>query len=533
VPARRAPAGAPAGHEVELKLDARPADLARLAQHPRLLELADGRPRRRTLRSVYFDTADLALWRGGLVLRVRADGRRRIVGVKTRGVVRGGLVVREEVEAPLVGGAPDPRRAAPGALLASISEPRLRRAVERAAGGARLVPRVETRFRRKELHLRLGTAAIELAVDEGEVRAGRQRLPIHELELELRSGPTRLLFDLALRLAADVELRPSALGKAERGFARLLGEEARPTRAEAVTLGSDASVEAMLRTVFGECVRHLTANQPAAAHGGDPEGVHQMRVGARRLRSALRLFHPWLPAHTTQALSDELRWLGSELGAARDLDVFSGDLLGPLARERPDDKGLAALLEAAEAARAEAYAAARAALASRRYALLVLRLGRFVESPPSRRGARAALRAPARPAVRRLLRRRAARMQALGDRLEQLSPRELHRLRIRTKRLRYAIELVGALFGEKDGARAARRLAELQDVLGHLNDLAGAESLLTQLRERLGAHVSPATVRAEGFVLGYAARSAAGGRAELADAWGRAARIAPLWKGHR
>jgi triphosphatase len=526
-------AGTPVGREVELKLEVRPADLARLARHPRLLELAEGRPVRRTLRSVYFDTADLALWRSGLVLRVRADGRRRVVGVKTRGVVRGGLVMREERETPLAGGAEDPRRVATSSLFASIAEPRLRRAVERAAGGARLVPRVETRVRRSTLRLRLGTAAIELALDEGETRAGRQRLPIRELELELLSGPTRLLFDLALRLAADVELRPSSLGKAERGFARLLGEEAQPTRAEPVALEHDASVEAVLRTVFGECVRHLTANQLAAERGADPEGVHQMRVGARRLRSALRLFDEWLPAHTTQALSDELRWLGRELGRARDLDVFAGELLRPLAGSRPDDKGLAALLEAAEAARAGAYAAARAALSSRRYALLVLRLGRFAEGPPSRRGGLAALRAPALPAVRRLLRHRAARLQALGERLDQLSPHELHRLRIRAKRLRYAIELVGALFGEKDSTRAARRLAELQDALGHLNDLTSAEALVAQLRERIGAGASPATVRAEGFVLGYAARSAAAGRAELAHAWQRAARLPPLWKARR
>jgi inorganic triphosphatase YgiF len=521
---------ASAGREVELKLEVSEGDLARLARHAPLLELADGPAKRQQLlQSVYYDTPDLALWRSGLVLRVRAAGRHRVVGVKTRGVIRGGLVVREEVEGPLAGVALDPRRVPRAALLASIAEPRLRRALEKAASGQRLGPRVETRFQRRTRRLRLGTATIELALDQGEVRAGRSRLPIREVELELLTGAAHALFDLALRLASDFELRPSSLGKAERGFARLLGAEPTPSRAAPVELPPGASLEATLRAVLGEGVRHLTANQLAAEPGEGPEGVHQMRVAIRRLRSALRLFGAWLPVRAAQTLTSELRWLGRELGRARDLDVFTLELLGPLAERQPDDQGLAALEEAAEAARAEAYDAVRSALRSPRYTLLVLQLGRFAEGAALRRGLLATLQAPARRAVRPLLRERAASMQQLGEQLERLSASELHRLRIRTKRLRYAIELVGPLFGAKEAARSARRLAELQDALGHLNDLTNADALLTQLRERLGAGASAATARAEGFVLGYAARSAALGRDALAEAWRRAARLHLFW----
>jgi triphosphatase len=334
---------------------------------------------------------------------------------------------------------------------------------------------------------------------------------------------------VALRLAADIDLRPSSVGKAERGFARLLGKEPAPARAEPIDLRHDAPLEETIRLVLGECLRHLTQSQSAAERGHDPEGVHQMRVGARRLRSALGLFEPWLLARTARALSGELRWLGRALGRARELDVFLGDLLGPLARGRPDDKGLATLCEAADAARAEAHAAVRTVLSSRRYSRLVLRLGRFVEAP-FRRSDLVALQGPARPTARRVLRNRAEKMRALGERLDQLSPGELHRLRIRTKRLRYAVELVGPLFGEKSGTRTTRRLAALQDTLGHLNDLANAEALLAQLRERFGAAATLAMVRAEGFVLGYAERSSAAGRAELADAWRRVARTEPFWR---
>jgi triphosphatase len=518
----------PAGREVELKLEVGAAELPRLLRHPRLRELAEGRPRSRALWNVYYDTPELGLWRSGLVLRVRADGRRRIAGVKTQGVARGGLVTREEVERPLPGPSRDPRRVPPAALLGAIGDPGLRRAVERAASGSPLVPRVATQFRRTTLPLRLGASRIELALDAGEVRAGRSRIPIRELELELLSGAAPALFDVARRLAADVELRPAPLGKAERGFARLLGEDVAPVRAQRIELPADASLEQAVRTVLGECTRHLTANQPAVEKG-DPEGVHQMRVGGRRLRSALRLFAPWLPAREAESLGGELRWLAGELGRVRDLDVFIGETLGPIVADRPGDPGLAALQDAARAARDDAFAELGASLRSRRNALFVLRLGRLAEAVPASRSGALLRRTRAAPEARRLLRRLASRMFELGERIDELSLPELHRLRIRAKRLRYATELLGPLLGGKAPARAARRLADLQDALGHLQDLASAEASMRGLRERGGPASSPDTLRAEGFVLGYAARSSAAGRAALARAWRRVTRVREFW----
>jgi CHAD domain-containing protein len=253
-----------------------------------------------------------------------------------------------------------------------------------------------------------------------------------------------------------------------------------------------------------------------------------MRVGVRRLRSALRLFRAQLPVRETEALVAELRWLASRLGAARDLDVFLEELLGPIAKSRPDDRGLAALRAAAEDTRLEAYTELRRELGSRRHATLVLRLGRFVDGGSFRRRGASELAQPARPLARRLLRHRAARIRQLGARLDERSAQELHHLRIRAKRLRYATELLAPLFGGGAPARAARRLADLQDVLGHLNDQATAEQLVARLRERL-PEITPELTRAEGFVLGFAARSAALGRERLADVWRGVERLEPFW----
>jgi CHAD domain-containing protein len=230
----------------------------------------------------------------------------------------------------------------------------------------------------------------------------------------------------------------------------------------------------------------------------------------------------------TELLVEELRWLAGRLGAARDLDVFLEELLGPLAKSRPDDTGLAALRAAAEAARRDAYTELRRALATPRYTILVLRLGRLVDGPACRRRGATELARPARPAARRLLRHLARRVERLGARLAELSPTELHRLRIRAKRLRYAAELLAPLFG-KEAERAARRLAELQDVLGHLNDQVTGERLVERLRERVGLP-TPERERAEGLVLGWAGRSAALGRERLAGAWHGVERLGRFWE---
>jgi CHAD domain-containing protein len=282
----------------------------------------------------------------------------------------------------------------------------------------------------------------------------------------------------------------------------------------------------VIGVVLGECVRQIAANQIAIEGGSRAEGVHQMRVGVRRLRSALRLFRNRLPVRETAALNDELRWLAGVLGEARDLDVFIGELLGPLTRRRPADRGLASLQAAAQRKRRLAYTKVRRTLTSNRYAALLLRLGRFVDGGGFRRGTRSDLGGSARPVVRRLLRRRAARVLRLGAKLEQLSMEELHQLRIRAKRLRYATELLAPLLDRRAAKRASRRLTDLQKLLGHLNDQATAEALVTSLRTRAP---SPEVSRAEGFVSGFAARSAALGRDGLTRAWRRVEKLDAVW----
>src|SRR3546814_14860886 len=102
-----------------------------------------------------------------------------------------------------------------------------------------------------------------------------------------------------------------------------------------------------LAAVLGACLRHWSANEAAAIDGSDPEGVHQMRVGLRRFRSALTVFGDLLPAAQLAWLQEEAKWALNALGSARDWDVFLADLRAPLEAARPGVADLAALRGAA------------------------------------------------------------------------------------------------------------------------------------------------------------------------------------------
>jgi inorganic triphosphatase YgiF len=397
---------------------------------------------------------------------------------------------------------------------------------------------VETEVQRSLRVLRCEQGEIELVIDVGEVRTHLGRIPVHEVELELRRGDPALLFDVALQLQETVALRPSAESKPERGFALLSGRPPSPRRAGRLLHEADASVDDLLAALFDDCIAQIAGNRVIARTGHDPSGVHQLRIGARRLRSALSLFRGLIPHELADPLRDELRWLGGSLGPARDLDVFATDLIEPLARARPEDGALKRLRDEALAARADAYDRVRDALDSPRYAQLVLMLGAIQsrrawrEQPLSEESAR--LFSPAREVAIGMLARRHKRVRRYGRRVASHSAAELHDLRIRLKKLRYATGFLLGLFAGKDERREAsrygRRVIELQDILGHLNDAITAEHVLDDLIARLADEAGPDHLRAAGFVVGWAARSAEFEMRRFDKRWRAFRKLRPFWE---
>jgi CHAD domain-containing protein len=232
-------------------------------------------------------------------------------------------------------------------------------------------------------------------------------------------------------------------------------------------LGTDATAGAVVQRAIALSVIRLILHDPVVRIDVDPEGVHQTRVATRRLRSDLRTFRPLLDRDWAQALRDELGWIARILGDVRDGDVLLERLRRRADELSPDERAaVERVLTTLQESRDAAHAGLLETLGSDRYVALLDRLVAAASAP----GFLASADEPARDAVPTLVRRPwhslAKRAKALGD---EPSNEQLHEIRIRAKRVRYAAEAASPIVGKP--ARAfANAASSLQDVLGDLND---------------------------------------------------------------
>ena len=258
----------------------------------------------------------------------------------------------------------------------------------------------------------------------------------------------------------------------------------------------------------------------------DSEGVHQMRVAMRRLRSVLSLHKDLLPDAALQAVRAELAWLNEPLGRRRDLDVFVEETLSPLRQALPDVQALGDLQTVLDERRLAAHRALLSAFSSARFTRLRLALDLLCDAPetapPDQQDAPRALQHAA-----LLLQRRRRKLKKLGRHLPDLPEPALHELRILAKKLRYAVEFYRPFFAHKPMRRQAqaqiRALARLQDALGALNDAAVGAQLL---RNILNDPQDPAGTAITGWFAARQHLQLAG----LPDAWEAYAELKPFWK---
>ncbi len=276
--------------------------------------------------------------------------------------------------------------------------------------------------------------------------------------------------------------------KAERGHRLASGTAPRPTKASARGfvdhLEPDMSSGAALRAILSHGLSVLLANTEALHEGRDPEFVHQARVALRRMRSALRLLdrkHRDFP----EPLANELRWVGQTLGAARDWDVLVESTLPAMVTAAPAAlrTRMRTLHRRATRRRDQEHRKAVAALSSARFARLALRLQAWTMTPAPK-GGRLARRAP------KVLARAHARLFDAARIFAALSPQRRHRVRILAKRLRYALDVMSVALPAEPTERYVKALAELQDVLGQLNDVAVARVALPQVGASAAIHAS-------------------------------------------
>lgn len=488
-------------HETELKFfldrDAARKVIARL----RALYPGDEGGRWHTLRATYFDTPEQALRNARASLRVRRENGGWRQTLKLGGGPRSGFSHVRELEVPLPHGALD---------LEAFGDEDVRETLADLVGEAPLAPVCETVIRRREAELVSSDGArVAIALDVGEIRAGSRAQRIHEAEFELLAGDPRALFDLARALVPDPAIRFSRYSKAARGYmlagAGAIEPPPVPRTAVEVPLSRALTVEQAAYEILCECLDQLVVNALAIRACDDPEGPHQLRVALRRLRTAFSLFAEPLGSPELDRLGEEARWLGRVVGALRDLDVVLHDIVEPDAKARPDDVGFTVLADALATKAVSMRKTVRQTLAGERAQAFMFDLARFTHTRGWLRltdfGQTARLAEPVTElAARRIDRQARAVRKHGGDEIEALPVEERHELRKSLKKLRYLVDFVGPLYPEGKVAPYIKALKKLQNILGHLNDLAMAESLL--LAEDAPGATSLRGQRAVGWVLG-------------------------------
>lgn len=482
--------------EFEIKLELPSARPLRLADLPALCQTSRT-VRSETLVSVYFDTDRLKLGRHKVTLRVRRIGRQHVQTIKTGD----GLFERGEWETAIASDHPD--------FKAARCTPIKRLLTKRACEQLHAV--FETRVRRRTYLLRTKAADVALAIDRGEIDTGKAKLPLHEMELELKRGDKAELFTLARTLARITSADLAVKSKSERGYAMIEGVTDDAVKAESPRLQKSATTAEAFRLIAGSCLKQVAANK-AAVVAGKADGIHQMRVGLRRLRAALSLFAEILPAEGSRHLKDELKWLTDELGPARELEVMLGSVVAPLAKRGAKIAGIASLSRDLRQERRRARTRAAEAVNSQRYRDLMFDVAGWIEVGAWQENDALLRERAAEPiaiCARLELERRWKKLRKRGRALATLDPRQRHKLRIQAKKLRYAAEFFASVFDGRAGGRRCRTFVRalhgLQDCLGELNDIAVHENRSTAVAEASAARATVKSRRAfaAGLVVGH------------------------------
>lgn len=467
------------------------------------LDAATG-PDEQELAAVYFDTSDLRLIGAGVTLRRREGGSDEGWHLK----LPAGEDSRDELRLPL-----DSSLRKPPAELAALTRVYSR--------GAALAPVAEltTRRRRWVLADSVGRSLAELVDDHVQARTmGEQTTTVawREVEVELREhGQQELLDRIERRLLQAGARRAGSASK----LGRLLADRL-PSTAESET-GSTRSAGGLVLAYLRAQAEQLRRYDPLVRRDA-PDAVHQMRVAARRMRSALQAFGRVIERDATRELTAELKWVAGELGGARDAEVMAERFAVQL-RQVPDELKLgpvdAAVVRLFERRQADARGVALAALDSDRYLRLHDRIDALLSDPPftARAGRKAKRELPKH--VQRAYRRMESRMaeaqrQPAGDGRDYA----LHETRKAAKRLRYATEAVEPTVG-KPAKRLRKRLKFVQDLLGEHQDIVVSRPVLRELAAQ--AHLEGGN----GFTYGllYATETARAERIEsdVPPAWQR------------
>ncbi len=448
------------GVETEIKLLASPTALEALRQ----LELLQGKEQSAQLTTTYFDTLGGKLNRAGASLRVRNTGDKQEQTFKQ---ARDGnsAVQRQEWNVPISGDRPDPASFPPPA----------RAALEKALAGEEFATFAAVQVSRQTRRIRSGDSLIELAFDSGKIVASGRDQAISELELEVVEGRLVDALELALALPLGPELRWSVAAKGARAFQLARDEPAQAVRAGTVKLNRAMSVVGAFQAIGWNCLIQLIGNYNLVIDAADNEALHQSRVAIRRLRAALSLFADSIDGRASH-FREAFGAAASAMGEARETHVLLKDLAGAgHGAEQGESDEITGLIPVLTARRRDALASAGAQLAAEPFQRLLFEFAVWLEKLETGAGDAADARETLPLFAARMLDHHRKRVKRAGRHLHAMSDDEIHRLRIKVKKWRYAVEFFAALGSSAKTRKAADAYADLlgklQDRLGQMHDL--------------------------------------------------------------
>ena len=424
-----------------------------------------------SLRSTYFDSPDLRLWHRRITLRHRL-GEGASAGTWTLKLPHGVTEVsleRAELEWD-----------APIESLPSEAE----RILEGVLRGAPLTTLASLQTERRRLSLECSDEQLaELDDDLVTIHGGpHDGETFRQIEVELEGADEGFLS----RCAAKLEEAGAWVDEQPVKIAHALDDTA---PSEEVHLGAGSSVGEVVQACLQQGLARILDHEYLLRLGDDPatEAIHQTRVAARRLRSDLKSFRSLLDPRWVVSTRAELRWMGGILGEVRDADVLAEGLRLRHGGPGEVSDGSSPLLEELRAQRMRAISDVIAMVSSQRYLDLLDDLDEAATYPPfagrgSDRKASEALKGIIRAPVRAL--RKQARKAS-----KHPSDHQLHRIRIRSKQVRYVAEASVPIAGKK-AARLAEAAEALQTQLGQHHDAVVAEAWLGERAQGASANVA-------------------------------------------
>ncbi|MDM8568851.1 inorganic triphosphatase [Thiotrichales bacterium HSG1] len=296
--------------ETELKLLLNPEHVDKVKKHSLLQQNMD----MQSLYNVYFDTVEHDLLRNKVGFRIRHIGDKKIQTLKTAGTGVGGLHTRQEWETNISSDTPEYDQIPTDAL------PYLPDNFDT------IRPIFVTNFNRITWLISINDSTIEVALDQGEVTHADKSTPINEIELELKSGSTLSLYELALILLDDIPFTIENKSKAALGYELCKPQKLKFCQAEPIQFDSAMTTEQVFIHIVWHCLQHLQINENVVLCSDDSEAIHQMQLALHRLLSCLNLYKYLVPKQFYDILLEEIRWMDDGLTVARDWGMFAMNL---------------------------------------------------------------------------------------------------------------------------------------------------------------------------------------------------------------